>query len=51
MTTQRRARVKKPISERIAEIGDSIPDEELRRWPADGAANFDHYMDRVAKPR
>lgn len=32
------------VWEKIIEIGNSIPDEELARMPRDGAANHDHYL-------
>jgi hypothetical protein len=54
-THQKRPRSKKtqparPLSERIAEMGKSIPATELARWPKDGAANFDAYVDGSRKP-
>jgi len=35
--------------ERIAAIGDRIPDEDIAQLPKDGARNFDHYVDGVPK--
>jgi Arc/MetJ-type ribon-helix-helix transcriptional regulator len=34
----------KPIWEEIEEISASIPEEELRKLPADGATEHDHYI-------
>jgi hypothetical protein len=40
-----RAQAKKlNVWERIVEIGNTIPDEEIARMPRDGAKNFDHYL-------
>lgn len=35
---------RKPLGQIIAEIGMKIPDAEMRKMPADGAANHDHYI-------
>ena len=44
-TKARRPQVKKlSIWERIIELGNAIPDEEIARMPRDGAKNFDHYL-------
>jgi hypothetical protein len=44
-TKARRPKAKKPnVWERIIEIGNAIPDEEIARMPRDGAKNFDHYL-------
>jgi hypothetical protein len=32
------------VWERIIELGNAIPDEEIARMPRDGAKNFDHYL-------
>ena len=41
----RRPQAKKlSIWERIIELGNAIPDEEIARMPRDGAKNFDHYL-------
>ncbi len=39
----------KPIWERIADIGRSVPDEVWERVPTDAARNFDHYLDGSPK--
>ena len=33
------------------ELGRTIPDEELRRMPSDGAKNSDHYLDGSPKQK
>ena len=44
-TSQQRSQQKKAnVWERIIELGDAIPDEEIARMPRDGATNFDHYL-------
>jgi antitoxin component of MazEF toxin-antitoxin module len=35
---------RKPIWERIAELGADVPPEELDKLPPDGAAQIDHYL-------
>ncbi len=37
------------LFERLAKIGDAIPDEELAKHPSDGARNLEHYL--YGKPR
>ncbi len=32
------------VWERIVELGDAIPDQEIARMPRDGAKDFDHYL-------
>lgn len=34
----------RPVHKVVAEIGESIPDEELRELPSDLARNVDHYL-------
>lgn len=41
---QRRDAARKPIWEVFAEIVRTIPEEELRKLPVDGATQHDHYI-------
>ena len=44
-TTSRRPQTKQlNVWERIIELGNTIPDDEIARMPRDGAKNFDHYL-------
>ena len=44
-TKPKRPQVKeRNVWERIIELGDAIPDQEIARMPRDGAKNFDHYL-------
>jgi hypothetical protein len=38
-----------PVWQRIVKLGQTIPRAEIERWPADGAAQFDHYVDGTPK--
>jgi hypothetical protein len=39
-----RAKRKTLVLERLVEIGNRIPADELARHPKDGAANLEHYL-------
>lgn len=41
----------KPIWELAEEIMRDVPDEELRKLPADGARNLEHYLHGAPKKR
>lgn len=46
---QRTAKPVPSLLDRLIAIGNTIPDEELRRLPRDAAKNLDHYLDGSPK--
>ena len=47
---RRPARREPYLWEKLAELGKSIPPEELARIPTDGARNLHHYLHGAPKP-
>jgi predicted DNA-binding antitoxin AbrB/MazE fold protein len=42
---------RRSISERLAELAESVPEEVVDSWPKDGASQHDHYLYGAPKRR